>query len=192
MGNDLERPFSKPAMTSSRASKVQNAKMVLSSTTTPADAARAATRLLGSYAHMKPADPEVFIEAVARLLHEYPLGVVRECIDPVHGIARKLKFLSIAELSDWLDERLEYYRLVAATSPRERPPQLPAPPASPEMAARVQVLLRDLGRRMAARAARGDVIMRRRRVHRYLAERRLRVDKRRALAELQANGEDPQ
>src|SRR5215831_17290231 len=122
--NDLA-PWRKLPTTSSRASKVENAKTVLSSSTTPADAVRAAGRLVGSYANMKPQDPDTFVEAVAAVLAQYPLGVVCECVDPVHGIARKLKWLSIAELSDWLDERLDYYRLVAATSPHEPRPPLP-------------------------------------------------------------------
>jgi len=129
---------------------------------------------------MKPQDPDTFVEAVAAVLSLYPFDVVRECVDPRYGIARKLKWLSIAELSDWLDERLDYYRLVAATSPHEPRPALQPPPASPEMAARLQALVQKIAPRMQMR----DPIARRRRVHRYLSERKLRRDRARALAEL--------
>jgi len=157
----------------------------LSQATGPADAARAAKRLVGSYAHMKPGDPVIFMENIAAVLSTYPLDVVRECVDPRYGIARRLKFLSIQELVEWLDAKLEYYRLVAATNPH--PPALPAPTRGPdaEMAKRVQGMLRDLAARIRTRAARGDVIARRRRVAQYLGERQLRRDRARALAEIQ-------
>jgi len=182
MAQELE-PWRMLPMTSSRAQRVSNAKTVLSSSTTPADAARAAQRLVGLYANLKPSDPVTFVAGIAAVLSLYPLGVVRECIDPRVGIVRKVKWLDIAPLADWLDARLEYYRLVAATSPHAPARQLsaPVPAPNPEMAARVQGLLRDLARRIDRR----DPILRRRRVHRYLAERKLRADKRRALAELQ-------
>jgi len=183
MGQELQ-PWLPLPTTSSRAQKISNAKTVLATTTGPADAARAAKRLVGSYAHLKAPDPETFVENVAAVLSLYPLDIVRECVDPRFGIARKLKWLSIQELGDWLDSKLEYYRLVAATSPH--PPALPAPvpPPNPEMAARASELLGGLARRLARRGSR-DIVSRQRRVHRYLAERRLRTDKRRALAELQ-------
>jgi len=160
-----------------------NAKTVLLSTTGPADAARAAKRLVGSYAHLKAPDPDTFMEAVAAVLSLYPLDVVRECVDPRYGIARKLKFLSIEELGDWLDAKLEYYRLVAATSPH--PPALPPPQRVPPPDAEAASRARAIIARHAQRSERRDPISRLRRVHRYLGERQLRRDRARALAELE-------
>jgi len=135
---------------------------------------------------MRPGDPLVFAESVAAVFSQYPLALVRECVDPRTGIARVVKFLSIAELVTWLDDRLAYYVVAAAADPRDPPLPLAGPAPDPEMAARVHALLRGLGKRLAARAARGDIIMRRRRVYRYLSERRLRRDRARALADLDA------
>jgi hypothetical protein len=137
MAHELE-PWRPPPTTSSPAWKNLSAQEVLSTTMSLTEAARAAKRLVGSYAHMKPGDPEVFVEAIAAVLSQYPLGLVHECVDPRVGIARSLKFLSIAELVEWLDGRLSFYRAMAWRErhppPAERPvsPALPAPPFSEE------------------------------------------------------------
>ncbi len=125
-------------------------RVVLSSTTSATEAAKAAKQLIGSYAHMKPGDPDVFVASIAAVLSQYPLGIVQECADPRSGVARKVKFLSVAELVEWLDDRLENHRALASYKPR--PPALPAPVFTEEhkatMRAKLTELFRWLGSRM--------------------------------------------
>lgn len=127
-----------------------NAKLALSSSTSPVEAARAAKQLVGSYAHMKPGDPDVFVASIAAVLSQYPLGLVRECCDPRTGVARTAKFLSVAELVEWLDRRLEHHRALAAHKPR--PPALPAPTFTEEHKATMRAKLTELFRWLGGRA----------------------------------------
>lgn len=122
MGQELA-PWQPQGTTLSLEQRISNAKLVIAAATSPVEASKAAKRLVGSYAHMRPGDPDTFIESVAAVLSQYPLGIVGLCADPRRGIARKAKFLSIAELVEWLDAELEHYRKTAALVPR-----LPAPP----------------------------------------------------------------
>ncbi len=56
----------------------------------------------------------MFIESVALVLIDYPLALVEECVDPRRGLARKSPFLAISGLIEWLDDRLEFYKGLAA------------------------------------------------------------------------------
>lgn len=123
--------------------------MALSSSTSPVEAAKAAKQLVGSYAHMKPGDPDVFVASIAAVLSQYPLGLVRECADPRSGVARTVKFLSVAELVEWLDRRLVHYQALAQHKPR--PLALPPPTFTEEHKATMREKVAELLRWVAGR-----------------------------------------
>jgi hypothetical protein len=137
-------------MTLSLEQRSSSAQRILASPIGPVEAARAAKRLVGSYAHMKPSDADTFVESVMAVLSGYPAGLVAECVDPRTGVARTLKFLSIAELVEWLDARQRHYQSFADWRPR--PPALPPPTFTEEHKATMRQRLVDLFRRLATRA----------------------------------------
>lgn len=129
--------------------RAQTARSILARPTTRTEALRQAKRLTGSFSNLRAPDPEQFAEAVADVLEQYPLGLVEECCDARIGLARKVEFLSIKSLADWLDQRGAHY---AALS-RWQPPRLAAlPPPDPEPGAakRVSAAIRGLVRTMLA------------------------------------------
>ena len=138
-----------PQTTLSLEQRSLSARTILAETISPADAAKAAKRLVGSYAHMKPSDPDTFVESIMMALSTYPAGLVAECVDPRVGVARKIKFLSIAELVEWLDERRAHYETLAAYKPR--PPALPPPVFTEEHKATMRQRFADLVASMFAR-----------------------------------------
>lgn len=148
MGQELA-VWPRQATTLSLEQRSSISRVVLSSTTSATEAARAAKQLVGSYAHMKPGDPDVFVASIAAVLSGYPLGLVQECADPRFGIARTAKFLSIAELVEWLDRRLEFHQALAGHKPR--PPALPAPVFSDDHKRTMLGKLRDLMAGLMAR-----------------------------------------
>lgn len=77
-------------------------------------AAKKATVLAGNFGNLRPPDPDQFFSALADVLEQYPLGLVEECVHPVHGIATKVEFLSIKTLVEWLDTRLAFYQGLAS------------------------------------------------------------------------------
>jgi hypothetical protein len=107
-------PWRPQATTLSLEQKVSSAKMILSVQASPSQAARLAKQLVGSYAHLRPDNPETFIASIAAVLAQYPLGVSEEVADPRKGIARKAEFLSIKALVDWCDTRLAFYQGLAS------------------------------------------------------------------------------
>jgi hypothetical protein len=88
--------------------------MVLAHRAAPSEALKSAKQLVGSYAHLKPDQPETFLASIASVMAQYPLGLVQECADPRMGIARKCEFLSVAKLVAWLDDRLAYHQALAS------------------------------------------------------------------------------
>ncbi len=86
-----------------------------------------AKQLVGSYAHLRPDNPETFIASVAAVLAQYPPGVSEEAADPRKGIARTAEFLSVKALVDWCDKRLAFYQGLASYV------ALPPKPAEPEL-----------------------------------------------------------
>lgn len=97
--------------------------MALADSTTPSDALKAAKQLVGSYAHLRPDNPETFLASIGAVLAQYPLGLVREVVDPRTGIARKAEFLSVAALVAWCDDRLSHLTMLA--NYEARPPKPP-------------------------------------------------------------------
>lgn len=123
-------PWRPQAMTLSLEQKVSSAKMILQQPSSPSQAARLAKQLVGSYAHLRPDNPEVFIASIAAVLAQYPLGVIEEAADPRKGIARIAEFLSIKALVEWCDARLAFYQGLAAYV--ALPPQPKQPELTPE------------------------------------------------------------
>lgn len=126
MGDIAIRPAAS-LTTSSLAQKVSSAKMILSSPTNPSVALKAAKTLIGSFAHLRPDNAEVFVAAIGAVLAQYPLGIVEEAVDPRKGIARTVEFLSVKALVDWCDKRLSFYQGLASYV------ALPAKPKEPEL-----------------------------------------------------------
>jgi hypothetical protein len=83
----------------------------------PSEALKATKQIVGSYAHLKPDQPEIFLASIAAVLAQYPWGIVEECADPRKGIARTVEFLSVAKVADWCDERLAFYQSAARYVP---------------------------------------------------------------------------
>lgn len=114
--------------------------------TTSAEAAKMAKRLTGSYANLRPHDPDGFIASIAAVLAQYPARLVEECCDPRIGIARKVEFLSVKSLAEWCDAKLAFYQSLAAHKPvlRLAPPELPPEQAKRGLAA-FRGILKTLG-----------------------------------------------
>jgi hypothetical protein len=157
----------------------------MASSISPPKALEAAKKLVGQWPHLKADQPDVFIAAVGAVLSEYPFGVVEECVDPRTGPVNKIKFLSIVELRQWLEERVVYHRALASWRPRPEPQNAPPRVYAPEYCAAMVTRFRALlqGMRRAA-----DPVVSLMRAHRRAAQERLAADRARALAEL---GEPP-
>ena len=158
-------------------------RQVLSRATSPREAVDAAERLIGQWPHAKPPDAKIYAASLAAVLAGYPLGLVQECVDPRRGAARKIKFLSVNELVDWLDERLEFHQALARHVPRVALPA-PVPKVHPPehratMVERFRALVASLT------AGRQDPIDKLRRAHRARVEAQHAADKANALDELQ-------
>lgn len=176
-------PWRPPATTSSLELRCEQSRSTIARSTTEVDAARAAKTLIGSYAFLKVHDPDVFNASIAAVLSQYPLGLVQECVDPRRGAARKIKFLSVNELVDWLDGRLEFHQALARHVPRVALPA-PVPKVHPPehratMVERFRALVASLT------AGRQDPIDKLRRAHRARVEAQHAADKANALDELQ-------
>ncbi len=158
--------------------------MVVSRSTSPLQAAEQAKKLVGSYAHLRPGDPGVFMQSIADVLEQYPLGVVLEACDARTGAARKIEFLTVRAVVEYLDARMEFWSTVAKHVPREAVPALPAPrPLSPQH--RAGMIERFRG--VLARLTRApDPITSLIRAHKRQSEARHAADRARALADLQA------
>ena len=81
----------------------------------PEETARKATALLvGGYPNAKPHDPEIYVEAMARQLAEYPADVLAETVRRCH---RELKFLpAIAEVVEIADSLIKDRRHALKTA----------------------------------------------------------------------------
>lgn len=113
MGMDLQA-WQPPQTTLSLEQRSLNAKIILATRAAPSDALKSAKQLVGSYAHLKPDQPETFLASIASVMAQYPLGLIQECADPRVGIARKCEFLSVAKLVAWLDDRLAFHQAMAS------------------------------------------------------------------------------
>lgn len=100
----------------------ENAKLALQDSVAPSGALKAAKQLVGSYAHLRPDNPETFLASIAAVLAQYPAGVVEECVDPRRGVARKAEFLSVAKVVEWCDAKLAYFQAMASYQRRQAEP----------------------------------------------------------------------
>lgn len=112
-------------MTSLLEQRSSEAKALLSKPATPTEASKAAKQLVGSFANLRPDQPDVFIASIAAALAAYPLGLVQECADPRRGLARKVEFMSVKSLTEWCDDRMKFYETLASYQQR---PQIAARP----------------------------------------------------------------
>jgi hypothetical protein len=117
MGTELVA-LPKPGNDSSLAERSSNAKLIIAERTDFQGAVRAADQLMSQFPNLKAAEPEKFMASIAAVLQQYPWGVVRECVDPRYGLARKVRFLSIADLVEWMDTRHMFYRMLAQIKPK--------------------------------------------------------------------------
>lgn len=90
-----------------------------------------AKRLISQFPSIRTDSPTIFNEAVAAALSTYPAGIVRECVDPRVGLARRVEFFSIKSLTDWCDRRMELHH---ATATMLLPKPKPAPVTDGERA----------------------------------------------------------
>jgi hypothetical protein len=139
-------PWRPQATTLSLEQRSKSSKLVIAHVTTSTEAARAAKMLIGQYAFLKTHDPDAFNASIAAVLQQYPIGLVQECIDPRRGAARKIKFLSVAELVEWLDDRLAFHQGLASWTPRppEPPPKVYSEEHRGTMIGRFATLMRGL------------------------------------------------
>lgn len=96
---------------------------ILQCATSHHEAAKAAKTLIGQWPHARPPNPEAYAAAITATLGAYPRGLVDECCDPVHGLARAREFPpTVAAIVEWCERRLAFHVSVANWQPRlERP-----------------------------------------------------------------------
>jgi hypothetical protein len=89
-----------------------------------------ARKLIGYFANGRPADPDGYINGLADIFEEFPLGVVEECCHITRGVARSCgDFLpSPQRVTDWCSLHLRG----AQNLIRIGPPKPPRPPLSEE------------------------------------------------------------
>src|SRR6266516_951033 len=105
----------RPSTISSPEQMREKAQIILKAVTSPKEAIRAAKQLVGGVPHAKPPDPEVYAGAIAAVLAQYPLGVVKECVDPRTGLARNREFPpTVYSVVVWCDERLARHQKFAS------------------------------------------------------------------------------
>ena len=108
MGQDLTSW--KPSTALSIKQEAQRSTLALKYQTTPNEAFRQVKRLIASWPHARPTDPEGYVASLAAALAEYPLGVVQECCDPRTGLAQKREFPpTVACIVEWCDQRVKYH-----------------------------------------------------------------------------------
>jgi len=67
--------------------------------------------LIGQWPHASPPNPQAYSLSITTVLEQYPLGVVRECIDPVRGLARDREFPPTQKsVIEWCDRRVKRHQ----------------------------------------------------------------------------------
>ena len=85
------------------------------------------------------------------LLSNYPPAVVERAAHPVDGIPSKIKFLNLAEITEYLDIwRDDFYRELEREERARRPKIAPPPEPSAEMRARLAKKMADLANHLRA------------------------------------------
>lgn len=84
-----------------------------------------AEKLIGSWPHARPPNPDAYARALADVLEQYPFGVVEECCNPLTGIARSREFPpTVACIVAWCDLAVGAYSNISSR-PRPLPPRPP-------------------------------------------------------------------
>lgn len=106
MAQELQ-PYKMPLTTLSLEQEATKATELLRWSTSHLDALEQAKRLIGSWPHAKPGDPAAYAEAIATVLADFPLGVVKECCHPRIGLARIREFPpTAASVVEWCSRRV--------------------------------------------------------------------------------------
>lgn len=112
--------FQPPSTDLSLSQRAQDARAILILPTSATFALKAVKQLVGCYPQARPPEPETYAAALASALAGYPQGVVSECVDPRVGLPRKLKYPpTVADIVEWCDSRMAYYRSLASYQARE-------------------------------------------------------------------------
>lgn len=87
-----------------------NVKSALNDRMTLSESIEAVGRMISGYANRGQADRS-YVGALAALLCDYPRVIATQCSSPVHGVARKCKFMpTIADVVEWCQPKLEEMR----------------------------------------------------------------------------------
>ena len=152
-----------------------SARSILARPITTTQAMKLAKEVVGNFPNLKPDNPGRFIESVGQLLEQYPAGVGLECADPVHGIARKVEFLSLRSLADWCDARLNFYQSLAAYREPPAPRQIEAGPITAEQCENLMAKVGEVLRADAKRSPLDTLIDQRANARRLRIEEVMRV-----------------
>lgn len=137
----------RPSTTLSLEQMSVQSKAAIAHATSPQDALRAVKKLVSSWPHARPPDPEGWAASLAAVLAQYPLGLVEQCVDPRVGLARNREFPpTVASVVEWCDRELKRHVTLADYRPRALPP--PEKVFTPEheysMRQRLSKLMHDL------------------------------------------------
>ncbi|HEX9138970.1 MAG TPA: hypothetical protein VF848_04225 [Steroidobacteraceae bacterium] len=86
-------------------------RLILAAPTTIEQAARHGKLLLGQWPHANPPNPEAYSLGVTATLRLYPLGIVKEILEPGIGLAASREYPPTQKaVKDWCDKRLAFHR----------------------------------------------------------------------------------
>jgi hypothetical protein len=129
----------------------------MTSTITQEAAAAAAKRILGFYPDIPASDPKGFAAGLVQTLMTFPEAVVKQAMDPVHGLPAKVEFLNLAAmrkcLDQWRLEHLAHEERVARSKVR----YLPEPPRDPEEMKRISDGFKKLSEHLARGFSPGSI-----------------------------------
>lgn len=109
----------------------------MTSPISPAEAAKAAEKILGFYPEIPASDPKGFAAGLVKTLSIFPRGVIARAADPVSGIPAQVQYLNLAKIRKCLDEWAdEYFETEHRRQIAERK-RLPEPPRDPEADKRI-------------------------------------------------------
>jgi hypothetical protein len=106
MAQDLQPWW--PSTTSLSASGYDRSVAMVRYSTSRLRALENARKLIGYFANARPADAEGYINGLAEIFEQYPLGIVEECCSITRGVARSCgDFLpSPQRVMDWCNRQL--------------------------------------------------------------------------------------
>lgn len=110
-----------PSTALSLEQKVAKSREIVRYATSPREAFEAGRTLIGQWPSAKAPNPDAYAAAIGAALSGYPLGVMRECIDPRTGLAREREYPpTVAAVVEWCDKRLSFHQALASYQGRAR------------------------------------------------------------------------